>query len=161
MQANSDKAIAAGKAQSKAALASGEYGKLAVSGWRRENGRVGVRNHVVVLPLDDLSNAASEAVANNVKGTLAMPHAYGRLQFGADLDLHFRTLIGTGANPNVAAVVVIGIEEGWRSRVVEATAKPGKPVAGFGIEGHGDHETIRRASQQAKDYMQWASELRR
>ena len=63
MQANSDKAIAAGKAQSKAALASGDYGKLAVSGWRRENGRVGVRNHVVVLPLDDLSNAASEAVA--------------------------------------------------------------------------------------------------
>ena len=80
------------------------YGKLAVTGWRRENGRVGVRNHVVILPLDDLSNAASEAVANNVKGTLALPHAYGRLQFGADLDLFFRTLIGIGANPNVAAV---------------------------------------------------------
>jgi len=75
-------------------------------GWRRENGRVGVRNHVVILPLDDLSNAASEAVANNIKGTLALPHSYGRLQFGADLDLHFRTLIGTGSNPNVAAVVV-------------------------------------------------------
>jgi (2R)-sulfolactate sulfo-lyase subunit beta len=54
-------------------------------GWRRENGRVGVRNHVVILPLDDLSNAASEAVANNIKGTLALPHSYGRLQFGADL----------------------------------------------------------------------------
>ena len=40
-------------------------------GWRRENGRVGVRNHVVILPLDDLSNAACEAVANNIKGTLA------------------------------------------------------------------------------------------
>ena len=42
-----------------------------------------------------------------------IPHPYGRLQFGADLDLHFRTLIGTGSNPNVAAVVVIGIEDGW------------------------------------------------
>src|SRR5215475_12337107 len=73
---------------------------LSFSGWRRENGRVGVRNHVVILPLDDLSNAACEAVANNIKGTLALPHHYGRLQFGADLDLHFRTLIGTGANPN-------------------------------------------------------------
>ncbi|MBV9064695.1 MAG: UxaA family hydrolase, partial [Methylobacteriaceae bacterium] len=99
LQVNSDKAIAAAKAQSKAALASGDYGKLAVSGWRRENGRIGVRNHVVVLPLDDLSNSASEAVANNVKGTLALPHAYGRLQFGADLDLFFRTLIGIGSNP--------------------------------------------------------------
>src|SRR6185437_12870903 len=80
-------------------------------GYRRENGRVGVRNHVVILPLDDLSNAASEAVANNIKGTLAIPHPYGRLQFGADLDLHFRTLIGAGSNPNVAAAVVIGIED--------------------------------------------------
>ena len=47
-------------------------------GYRRENGRVGVRNHVVILPLDDLSNSACEAVANNIKGTLALPHAYGR-----------------------------------------------------------------------------------
>ena len=81
-----------------------------VLGYRRENGRVGIRNHVVILPLDDLSNAASEAVANNIKGTRAIPHAYGRLQFGEDLKLFFRTLIGTGSNPNVAAVVVIGIE---------------------------------------------------
>src|SRR5262245_66609261 len=73
---------------------------LSFRGWRRESGRVGVRNHVLILPLDDLSNAACEAVANNIKGTLAIPHAYGRLQFGADLDLHFRTLIGTGSNPN-------------------------------------------------------------
>ncbi|MDH5747837.1 MAG: UxaA family hydrolase, partial [Rhodospirillales bacterium] len=57
-------------------------------GYRRENDRVGVRNHVIILPLDDLSNAACEAVANNIKGTLAIPHPYGRLQFGEDLDLH-------------------------------------------------------------------------
>src|SRR6476619_4561292 len=130
-------------------------------GYRRENGRVGVRNHVIVLPVDDLSNAAAEAVANNVKGTLAIPHPYGRLQFGADLDLHFRTLIGTGSNPNVAAVVVIGIEDGWTKRVVDGIAKTGKPVAGFGIEGHGDIATIAKASYKAKEFVQWASELRR
>jgi (2R)-sulfolactate sulfo-lyase subunit beta len=130
-------------------------------GWRRENGRVGVRNHVVILPLDDLSNAASEAVANNIKGTLALPHSYGRLQFGADLDLHFRTLIGTGSNPNVAAVVVIGIEDGWTKRVVDGIAKTGKPVVGFGIEGHGDIATIARASHKAKEFLHWASELER
>jgi (2R)-sulfolactate sulfo-lyase subunit beta len=130
-------------------------------GYRRENGRVGVRNHVVILPLDDLSNAAAQAVENNIKGTLALPHPYGRLQFGADLDLFFRTLIGTGSNPNVAAVVVIGIEEEWTKRVVDGIAKTGKPVIGFGIEQHGDHNTIMRASKAAKEYMQWASELRR
>lgn len=138
-----------------------DHANLTFMGYRRENGRVGVRNHVVLLPLDDLSNAACEAVANNIKGTLALPHAYGRLQFGADLDLHFRTLIGTGANPNVAAVIVIGIEDGWTQRVVDGIAKTGKPVTGFGIEGTGDIMTIAKASRVAKDYLQWASEQQR
>jgi (2R)-sulfolactate sulfo-lyase subunit beta len=135
--------------------------KTTFLGYRRENGRVGVRNHVIILPLDDLSNAACEAVAHNIKGTAAVQHPYGRLQFGADLDLHFRTLIGAGCNPNVAAVVVIGIEEEWTNRIVEAIAKTGKPVTGYGIELHGDHDTIYRASKVAKQYVQWASELRR
>jgi len=129
--------------------------------WRRENGRIGVRNHVVILPLDDLSNSACEAVANNIKGTMAIPHAYGRLQFGEDLELFFRTLIGTGANPNVAAVVVIGIEEGWTKRVVDGIKKTGKPVEGFGIEGTGDIMTVAKASRVAKEFLQWASERTR
>ena len=134
-----------------------DLANAAFRGYRRENGRVGVRNHVVVLPVDDLSNAACEAVANNIRGAMAIPHPYGRLQFGADLDLHFRTLIGTGANPNVAAAVVIGIEEGWTQRVVDGIARTGKPVTGFGIELHGDHETIMKASKAARRYVQWAS----
>ncbi|GHD63899.1 D-galactarate dehydratase [Thalassobaculum fulvum] len=132
--------------------------KLSFQGYRRENGRVGIRNHVVILPLDDLSNAACEAVANNIKGCLAIPHAYGRLQFGADLDLHFRTLIGTGCNPNVAAVIVIGIEPGWTQRVVDGIAATGKPVEGFAIEQHGDINTIARASYRAKQFLQDATE---
>ncbi|MBI4564600.1 MAG: UxaA family hydrolase [Planctomycetes bacterium] len=135
--------------------------ELKFYGWRRENGRVGVRNHVVILPLDDLSNAACEAVQNHIKGTLALPHAYGRLQFGADLDLYFRTLIGTGCNPNVAAVVVIGIEPAWTGRIVDGIAKTGKPVSGFAIEKNGDINTIAAASRKAKEYMQWASEQKR
>ena len=78
-------------------------------GYRRPDGRVGIRNHVVLLPVDDLSNAACEAIARVVPGVIALPHAYGRLQFGEDLDLTFRTLIGTCTNPNVAATIVIGI----------------------------------------------------
>jgi (2R)-sulfolactate sulfo-lyase subunit beta len=161
MQTNSEAAIAASTAQTKGMFANGDYGKLSFHGWKRENGRVGVRNHVILLPLDDLSNAACEAVANNIKGTLALPHHYGRLQFGEDLDLHFRTLIGIGSNPNVAAVVVIGIEDGWTKRVVDGIAKTGKPVSGFGIEGYGDIATIARASYVAKQYLQWATELQR
>ena len=132
-----------------------------VMGYRRENGRVGIRNHVLILPLDDLSNAASVAVANNIKGCKAIPHSYGRLQFGEDLQLFFRTIIGTGANPNVAAVVVIGIEPEWTNIIVDGIAETGKPVAGFSIERTGDIGTIAAASWKAKEYVQWASELKR
>jgi (2R)-sulfolactate sulfo-lyase subunit beta len=132
-----------------------------VLAYRRENGRVGIRNHVVILPLDDLSNSACEKVAHNVKGTKAIPHAYGRLQFGKDLELFFRTMIGTGANPNVAAVVVIGIEPDWTNRIVEGIAKTGKPVAGFSIERFGEFKTVEMACWKAKEFVQWASELRR
>lgn len=135
------------------------YADLKIWGYRRENGRVGVRNHVAILPLDDISNAACEAVAAHIQGTIALPHSYGRLQFGADLDLHFRTIIGTGANPNVAACVVIGIEEGWTQKVVDGIAATGKPVAGFWIEGNGDIATVAAASRKAKEFSQWASEL--
>src|SRR4051794_41614794 len=83
-----------------------------VMAYKRENGRVGVRNHVIILPVDDISNACVEKVAAMVPGTMALPHAYGRLQFGDDLDLHFRTMIGTGANANVAAGVGGGNEAG-------------------------------------------------
>jgi len=138
-----------------------DLSKASFWGYKRENGRVGVRNHVIILPVDDISNAAAEAVANNIKGTMALPHPYGRLQFGADLDLHFRTLIGTGANPNVAAVVVICIEEQWGKKVADGIAATGKPVAYFGIEQHGDHDTIMRASKAARELVQWASERRR
>lgn len=129
--------------------------------YRRENGRVGVRNHIIILPVDDISNAACEAVAANIQGTMALPHAYGRLQFGEDLDLHFRTMIGTGSNPNVAACIVIGIEPGWTGRIVEGIAETGKPVAGFSIEQNGDINTIAAASRKAKEFVHLATELQR
>ena len=132
-----------------------------VMAWRRENGRVGVRNHVVILPVDDISNAAAEGVARLIQGTLAIPHAYGRLQFGADLDLHFRTMIGTGSNPNVAAVVVIGIEPDWTKVIADGIRETGKPVAEFSIEQTGDLETIRAASWAAKEFVHRASELQK
>ncbi len=134
---------------------------VTVNAWRRENGRVGVRNHVLILPVDDISNAAAEGVARLIQGTIAIPHSYGRLQFGEDLELHFRTIIGTGANPNVAACVVIGIEPGWTKIVADGIRKTGKPVAEFSIEQNGDLETIRAASWKAKEFVHWATELQK
>ena len=132
-----------------------------LTGYRRADGRVGIRNHVLILPVDDLSNAAAESVARAIPGTLALPHPYGRLQFGADLDLFFQTMIGTGANPNVAAVVVIGIEPTWTERIASGIAETGKPVAQFSIERHGDLRILEMAGRRAAQLLQDASELSR
>jgi (2R)-sulfolactate sulfo-lyase subunit beta len=131
------------------------------TGFRRPDGRVGVRNHVAILPVDDISNAAAEKVAAMIPGTLALPHAYGRLQFGEDLELLFRTLIGNGANPNIASVVVIGIEPNWTERVCEGIARTGKPVEAFSIERNGDLRTAASAARVAQRFLQDASELAR
>ena len=132
-----------------------------LTGYRRADGRVGIRNHVVIVPVDDLSNAVVESVAKAIPGTLALPHPYGRLQFGADLDLFFRTMIGTGANPNVAAAIVIGIEPAWTERIASGIAETGKPVAQFSIERHGDLRVLEMAARRAAQMMQDASEITR
>ena len=132
---------------------------MGLTGYRRKNGRVGVRNYVAIIPVDDISNSAAEGVAALIRGTLALPHPYGRLQFGDDLELTFQTLIGTGRNPNVAAAVVIGIEPKWTERIVGGIADSGTPVSGFSIEGHGDLKIIEAAARRAMEYAQWASEL--
>ena len=132
-----------------------------VTGYRRPDGRAGIRNHVVILPVDDLSNAVCESVARAIPGTLALPHAYGRLQYGEDLELTFRTLAGIGANPNVAAAVVIGIEPNWTNRIVDGIARTGKPVEGFSIERFGDLKILSAVARVAQHMLQDASELQR
>jgi (2R)-sulfolactate sulfo-lyase subunit beta len=134
---------------------------IPLTGYRRENGRVGIRNHVVIMSVDDISNAAVEGVARLIRGTMALTHPYGRLQFGEDLHLTFDTLIGTGRNPNVAAVIVIGIEPKWTDYIVKGIADTGKPVAGFSIERLGDLKTIEMAARKAKEFVHYASELPR
>ena len=137
------------------------YKDIQLTGYRRENGRVGIRNHVLIVSVDDISNAAVTGVASLIRGTYGLPHPYGRLQFGADFDLTFQTLIGAGRNPNVAAVIVIGIEPNWTNLIADAIAETGKPVAGFSIERSGDLKTIEAASRKAKEFVHWASELPR
>ena len=137
------------------------YFDIPLTGYRRENNRVGIRNHVLIVSVDDISNAAVEGVASLIRGTMALPHPYGRLQFGDDLDLTFNTLIGTGCNPNVAAVIVIGIEPNWTDYIANKIAETGKPVASFSIERSGDLKTIEKASWKAKEFVHYASALPR
>lgn len=130
-------------------------------GYERENGKVGVRNHVLIIPVDDISNTAAMSVEKAVAGARAIPHPYGRLQFGNDLDLLFRTLSGMGRNPNVASAIVIGIEDKWTEKVAGRISETGKRVEAISIEGKGDLKTVEHASRWAMEMIRDASELQR
>ncbi|MEO8754972.1 MAG: UxaA family hydrolase, partial [Casimicrobiaceae bacterium] len=76
-------------------------------GYRRADGRVGVRNHVLVLSPTGLTSAAATRVSALVHGTICVTSGYGRGQVAADAKLHFDTLAGLACHPNVAATVVL------------------------------------------------------
>ncbi|MGC8663711.1 MAG: UxaA family hydrolase [Thermoplasmata archaeon] len=126
-------------------------------GYERENGRIGTRNYVLLIPVDDLSNTAVTAVENNLYGVRAIPHPYGRLQFGKDLELTFKTLAGYGRNPNVHSAIVVGIEDNWANKIADQIAETGKHVETVSIEGNGDLKAIEKASRLAKNMVQEAS----
>lgn len=97
-------------------------------GYHRADGRVGARNHVLVLAINGLVCAAARRIARNVGGTLPICTPYGRGQFGADKADHTRQLIGLGRNPNVAATLVVGADRSTADAVARAIAAAGKPV---------------------------------
>lgn len=129
--------------------------------YRRENETYGIRNYVLLLPLDAVSCQICSGVHKLINGTKTFYHPYGRMQFGEDLELHFRTLIGTGCNPNVAAVIVIGIEPEWTGIIADGIKKTGKPVASFSSTGNGDLKTIEMAARKAMEFVKYATGLQR
>lgn len=62
-----------------------------LSGYLRPSGRVGFRNHVLVLPLTGCMSEVGRRIADEVPGAVAVPHMLGCGQFGPDLDLFAAT----------------------------------------------------------------------
>lgn len=104
-------------------------------GYRRADGRVGVRNHVLVLSPTGLTSAAAGRVASLVRGTVCVASGYGRGQVAADAALHFDTLAGLATHPNVAAVVVMSAADSITRPFVDAIAAAGKPAVGLSLPG--------------------------
>jgi altronate dehydratase large subunit len=81
-----------------------------LTGYLRENGKWGVRNHVLVLPARSAANRAAELVARDLPGAVAVSHEWENVAGDPDGELIRRTLAGFAANPNVAAVVLITLD---------------------------------------------------
>jgi altronate dehydratase large subunit len=132
-------------------------------GYRRADGRVGVRNHVLILSPTGLTSAAATRIAALVHGTLCVTTGYGRGQVADDAKLQFDTLTGLATHPNVAAVVVVSAGEDITQSYVDAVAASGKPVVGLSLPGvHEDAlALVDRGMRAAARLVQQASELRR
>ncbi|MEW9096873.1 MAG: UxaA family hydrolase [Clostridiaceae bacterium] len=78
-------------------------------GYRRENGEIGIRNYVLVIPASVCASEVAGRIANHVKGAVAIPNQHGCCQIGPDLELTTEILINLGKNPNIAAVLVVGL----------------------------------------------------
>ena len=133
-------------------------------GYKRPDGKVGVRNHVVILPSVACSNEVCNAIARKVKGTISIPHQHGCAQLAFDAEQTARNLIGVGKNPNVAAVLVIGLgcEVVNSSMIASKIAESGKPVKNLVIqEIGGSPKTIKEGVRIAKEMVSSASRLKR
>lgn len=111
--------------------------KVKFWGYRRPDGRVGIRNHVAIVSAMDNSNPVVRRIANLVRGTIPVCCSYGRGLVGKDYQQHLRTLIGLATNPNVAAAIVISLEPVTAGRVAEGIAKTGRPVEVIALEDIG------------------------
>ncbi|MDD2573540.1 MAG: UxaA family hydrolase [Bacillota bacterium] len=114
---------------------------MKLTGYRRKDGSVGIRNHILVLPTVVCANEVARAVAEKVPGAVAVNHQHGCAQLGVDADQTKRTLAGLGSNPNVAAVIVVGL--GCETvlapsvaRVIESS-RPGMPMKHLVIQDLG------------------------
>jgi altronate dehydratase large subunit len=108
-------------------------------GFRRPDGRVGVRNHVLVVPTVVCAAVVTERIAAAVPGAVALPHLAGCGQLGPDMQVTHDTLAAYCQHPNIGAVVVValGCEQVVAQMLAESARAAGKPSAIVSIQGEG------------------------
>ena len=135
---------------------------LTFQGYRRPDGRVGVRNHLLVVPTVICSSVVAERVAAAVApvGT-ALPHTAGCGQLGPDMHTTHETLAAYCRHPNVGAVLVmaLGCEQVVAQQLAEAARRAGKPAHIMAIQSEGG--TIRTTERGIALARELAAELER
>lgn len=129
-------------------------------GYRRPDGKVGVRNHVLILPTITCATQTAQRITELVQGTVTFIHQHGCAQVGVDYEQTFRTYVGLGKNPNVYGVIVLGLgcETHQARSVATEIAKCGKPVESISIQDHGGTlSTIAEGAKAAAKLVQEAS----
>jgi altronate dehydratase large subunit len=123
-------------------------------GFRREDGKIGVRNHVLVISSVSCANGVVDAIGRELPEVVAVTHAYGCGYGPEDVGVSRRTMAGLMNNPNVGAVLVVGLGcEILKSQFL-AEAVNGKPVKALVIqEDGGSRATTDKGIEICRDYL--------
>lgn len=130
-------------------------------GFRRANGAAGVRNWIAVISVMDNCNPVTRAISHAVSGTIPVTTLFVRGQFGADLDFALESLAGLGRNPNIAGVLLVGLEESSTEDVARRIRPTGKPVEVVHLQPNGTIECVAQGTRHAARMVLQASQLRR
>lgn len=134
---------------------------MKLMGYKRANGTVGVRNHVLILSTIVCANHVAAGIEKQVPGSVSVTHQHGCAHVGADYEQVFRTLVGFAAHPNVYGTVVVGLgcEELEAEKIAEAARQAGQENVAVVIiqkEG-GTLKAIAKGASFAREFMSQAS----
>lgn len=133
-------------------------------GYARKNGTFGIRNHLLIIPASICAVEVANRIARSITGAISLPHQHGCCQMGADFRQTVRTLIGFGCNPNVGAVLVVGLGcEGIQpAQIAEEIEKTGKPVTYLTIQAcGGTSKAVAKGIQLASNFAKSLSTAKR
>ncbi len=130
-------------------------------GFRRANGAVGVRNWVAVISVMDNCNPVTRSIAQTVGGCIPVTTLFVRGQFGPDLDFAYESLAGLGRNPNIAAVLLVGLEASSTEEVAQRIRATGKPVEAVHLQPDGTVNCVAEGTRKALRLALAASRNRR
>ena len=130
-------------------------------GYRRSDGRVGIRNKVLILPTCACSSETCMKVAALVEGAISFTNQNGCSQTNIDVQYTIDTLVGFAANPNVYGTIVVGLgcEVCSAGRIADLIRRrTNKPLKEFVIqEDGGTVGTIEKAVAAAAEMAEAAS----
>lgn len=133
-------------------------------GYLRENGSVGIRNKIAILPSVVCSSIVAKKIASKVENSVALAHPFGCGHIGIDFEYTVRSLAGLVTNPNIYGSVIVGLGcENITSKVLARRArKASKPIEFFDIQEvqGGTVAAIEKGVQIAKKMASEAIELK-
>lgn len=134
-------------------------------GYKRPDGKVGIRNHILILPTCACSSETCRIVASQVHGAVSVINQNGCAQVEGDLEITKQVLAGIAANPNVYGTVLIGLGcENAQPNDMEALirSKTNKPLQTLIIQEEGGTiATVKRGIEIALQMVEAATKLQR